>query len=458
MKTITSQCNGTLISNDLKKSVDAIYAYPMTGKLTLLARKVFNILLANAMQTDAEPEFYEIRIVDLAKDADYDSNDMSTLLDTLDDMQRTLLRWSVQERVGDRCVPVEIRAQLIGTVNIVGGAVSPGERTNVAKVLRYKFDDQVKQRLLVPEVYARINLQLQKKFRSAFSIALYEQIIRYKNNIASDGWSYTTKLPWRSWRNLIVGMESPDSYEQYKYFCRDVIVKSLKELNKVVKDYEIEYLAFKEGKSVKDIQFRIRQTAQVPLKLEQPNPLIDFGSIRARLKGFGFSKPEIDKLVGTYELITLEDAAEQTDARMRRNDLNPIRSKSAYFMTALNRLNELETTVAQDEINGAPKYKSDTSPSAHKITATQAVRPPQPVSSGAEAGTWEETEAVFLELPETVRNEIVSEFIDRVNNPAVIAAYAKSGLKSGMVRAVFKPWFDEHISRDEIFPGKGLTD
>lgn len=427
---------------ELRKAVDAVYAYPQQGKLTLVGRKAFNLLLANAMEQGVDREWYEIEIRELAKDIRYDSNDIKRLETTLNEMQRTLLKWNVIETINDETVPVRDSVQLLGAVRLIGGVAPDGTRvTAVARSIRYQFDPRVKQRLLVPEVYARINLQLQATFKSAFALAMYEQLVRYRNNISSDGWAYTVKLPWREWRSLILGGDYSAMYETYKYFGRDVLTKSLKELNERVPDQEFEVLVFKDGRQISDLQFRLRDRVQSSLALSHDEPLIDTAGIASRLDAFGITATEINRLIRVTDLFLLEEAAEETELRGRRGDLNPVRNKTAYFMNALSRIKErMRSGVSTtSELNIEAE---DVKPKARKAKAStkKAVAEPGPSTIEPGALSWADIESWFSAFSEPRQEELINQFIDQESNPAVVAAYAKQQFKSAMVKVAFAAW------------------
>lgn len=426
---------------ELRKAVDAVYAYPQQGKLTLVGRKAFNLLLANAMEQGVERDWYEIEIGELAKDIRYDSNDIKRLETTLNEMQRTLVKWNALETINDETVPVRDSVQLLGAVRLIGGVAADGTRvTAVARSVRYQFDPRVKQRLLVPEVYARINLQLQATFKSAFALAMYEQLIRYRSNVATDGWAYTVKLPWREWRSLILGGDYSAMYETYKYFGRDVLTKSLKELNERVSDQEFEVLVFKEGRQISDLQFRLRDRVQSTLEFAHDEPLIDTSGVARRLEAFEITKSEVNRLIRLNDLFILEEAAGETQLRLRRGDLNPVRNKSAYFMNALARIKErMRTGVSPaNELDieaeeGKPVAKKPKAASTKKSVAASAPIEPEVLS-------WGDIESWFLALNDVRQQELIDQFIDQERNPAVVAAYAKQQFKSAMVKVAFAAW------------------
>lgn len=440
-------------SSELRKSVEAVYAYPEKGKLTLLGRKAFNLLLANAMKQGIDCEWYSIDVYELANDIRYDSNDIKRLESVLTEMQRTILRWNILKEENDKTITVRNQVQLLGAVQIMGGYTDSDRRNAVARTVKYKFDSEVKKSLLAPEIYARINLQLQATIKSAFSLALYEQLIRYRNNIGGDGWAYTVKLPWQTWRNLLLGGEYNVAFEEYRYFNRDVIAKSLKELNQRITDFEFEVLVSKSKRTVTDIQFRIRESPQVSLPLISSEPLINTEQIQRRLEALSFSETEISKLLRANDLANLEDAAQDIEARLKRGDLNPIRNKAAYFLDSLRRLKKCQPT--ESNIENIESHNP-----LHRVAEQKNIRVVEEIStprSAEEAGlSWQDVEPWLIELTADLRSEILDEYIRQEKNPAVISAYKKYGLKSPMVQVVFVPWVESNWLSEDLFPGKGI--
>lgn len=440
---------------ELRKAVDAIYVYPHQGRLTLMSRRAFNLLLARAMEDGVDKEWYEIPISELAKDMRFDSKDMKHLEDTLDAMQTTLLKWDVIDTQSGKSVRVRDSVQLLGAVQLIGGYDPAGPRSGVARTVRYQFDKRVKQRLLVPEVYARINLQLQTEFSSSHTLALYEQVIRYRSNTSTDGWAYTVKLPWREWRNLLLGGDSTNVYEQYKYFSRDVLNKALRELGQVVTEFEFEMLVFKTGRVIDKLQFRMRPKAQQSLGLKVSQPLIDTGTIHNRLLKIGLKEADISKILDDNDPEVVKDAASQTEARLRRSDLNPLGNVTAYFVDAMKRVRDQikEAREKNQKLSGPDQKGKDAKADASGVeildpeVPQKGRRRPDTLSEKrAVKEGWEEVEDHFRQLPKEERDALVEQFVESISeNAALMREINRRGLEGPLVRASFVPWLKRNI-------------
>ena len=440
---------------ELRKAVDAIYVYPHQGRLTLMSRRAFNLLLARAMESGVDQEWYEIPIAELAKDMRFDSKDMKHLEDTLDAMQTTLLKWDAIESLSGRSVRVRDSVQLLGAVQLVGGYDPSGPRSGLARTVRYQFDKRVKQRLLVPEVYARINLQLQSEFSSSHTLALYEQVIRYRSNTSADGWAYTVKLPWRDWRNLLIGGDGTTVYEQYKYFSRDVLNKALRELSQVVSEFDFEMLVYKTGRTIDKLQFRMRPKAQQSLGLTVTKPLIDTGNMHAQLLKLGVKEADISKILDDFDPEIVKEAAKQTEARVRRTDLQPLGNPTAYLLDTVKRIRDQvqAAQVRNQKIPGpSDDAKKDEAPAGgvDVLDAEEAPAKRRRANSLSERRSvkegWEEIESQFRDLPKKKRDALVQQFVASVSdNQALSRELARGGFDGPLVRASFVPWLKREL-------------
>ena len=87
-------------TGELKKHIGAIY---VAGDLTLLQRKIANILLFNAYDKLLAQEIHEIRLKDLADVAGYDSNDTKLLKNAFRKLASTGLEWNILDKGEELC-------------------------------------------------------------------------------------------------------------------------------------------------------------------------------------------------------------------------------------------------------------------------------------------------------------------------------------------------------------------
>ena len=300
---------------DLRKAVEAIAVKPHAGKLTLLTRKLNNVLMAEAQAQGIGTAIYRIPLSKLCSKADYDSQNTLLVKDQLRKMASTTVEWQVGVRGARRwgvtsLIEVEI--------------IEEGNRC----FIEWGYPAKLKEKLLAPDVYARISLQMQNSFRSAAALALYEICVRY---VDSPG-HLTMRMPWEEWRPTLTGV--PDgadtTYTQYKYFKRDVIKTSVAEVNTLT-DIEVELIEHKQGRAVADLQFMVRPKTQTTLPLDEPN-LFDM-SLVARLLALGFTEGQAEKIYSDTDEAKLRSTMDYTEKRLKQAP--PVDSPQAYFRKAL---------------------------------------------------------------------------------------------------------------------------
>ena len=83
-------------SAELRKAVEAIAIQPKSGKITLLTRKLFNVLLAVAQQADESGDTYRALLSDIVANAAFDSNDTALVKEHLRRMVSVQVEWSTK--------------------------------------------------------------------------------------------------------------------------------------------------------------------------------------------------------------------------------------------------------------------------------------------------------------------------------------------------------------------------
>ena len=117
-------------------------------------------------------------------------------------------------------------------------------------MIRYSYSPQMKSVISSLDIYGRINLFVQAKFNSTYSLVLYENCVRFKN-INQTSW-----IPINLFRSLM-GV-SEDKYPSFKEFNRNVINVAVKEINKKA-DIYIEPQFKKSGRNIAAIQFALSE-------------------------------------------------------------------------------------------------------------------------------------------------------------------------------------------------------
>jgi len=254
----------SLTNRPLKKHVAAIHT---DGHLSLLQRKLSNVLLLNAYDALLTQTEHEIDEKTLCVMLGYDSNDRKPLKASLKALASVHAEWNI---LGDNQEEVEW-----GVSSLLSHAIlSKGK-------CRYGYSPALAEKLYNPDIYASINMAIQRKFRSKHALALYENCYRFKT-VRSTGW-WTLK----TFRRLM-GVDDSDYYRQFKHLNAKVIKPTVKEIN-AVSDIQITPEFKRSGRSITEIRFIIGANPQLPLLDIDDDKAVKGTTVYQRLVAMGIS-------------------------------------------------------------------------------------------------------------------------------------------------------------------------
>ncbi len=318
-----------LTTRQLKKSNSAIMLRAQSGKLSLLARKTFNVLISHA-QKQRKPGvnmpagvkrgdgLFWVPLAELAFDASYASNDTQLLKDTVEELQNVRViieddtQWS-----SDHLVQKVIIYKPDGLRKRGGSAVWVG----------YSFPTDIEDQVFRPEQYTRLSLFYQGQFRSAAALVLYEYCRRYLGNPSK----LTGALDLQWAYSYITG--SQDGMPEYKYFKRDTLNPSIAEIN-ATSDILIELVEIRKGRRVGLIQFRVEHAIQNNLPFSV-GPMVDTELVALLEKDLRLSHSDARDVVDMNDPDKVRQAYVYVRERMRKPGGGRINSVVAYFKKAL---------------------------------------------------------------------------------------------------------------------------
>lgn len=235
----TGALRGPLARASVKKNVAAIH---VSGKLTLLQRKLSNVLLLNAYDHLISRQKHRIDARTLCLMIGYNSNDMDTLKDALRSLAETVAEWDMLNDKGQQEWGV---SALLSYAKLSGG------------VCEYAYSPALAEKLHDPKIFALINLNIQRRFTSGHALALYENCFRFVRT-GSTGW-----WPLDLFRRLM-GVEDSAYYENFKQLNAKIIKPAVAEVNKssnIVLTPEFR----KQGRAVTELRFLIRENPQLAM-------------------------------------------------------------------------------------------------------------------------------------------------------------------------------------------------
>lgn len=284
---------------ELKKHVAAVH---IRNRLSLLERKVANILLLNAYEDLLTQEAHTIKVSRLAAIVGFDSKNMEVLKAALRKLAETAIEWNLLDEDGNQAWEI---STMLMQARIRGGDC------------QYLYSPLLREKLYNPEGYARINLAVQRKFTSGYALALYENSVRYRL-VGSTGW-------WRIgvFRDLM-GIEEGE-YENFKDLNKRVIKPAIAQINDsadivlavefkreqrrvaqlrfMVQDNPRSYpIGSVKEQILKEIQATAAQPAAPDITVSAPPTAAGEAreEVRQRLHSFGVSEPGVAAVVNAY--------------------------------------------------------------------------------------------------------------------------------------------------------------
>lgn len=257
------QLTGALRRGAVKKHVAAIH---VSGKLTLLQRKLSNVLLLNAYDTLISRTRHQIDARTLCLMIGYNSNDIETLKQSLKGLAETVAEWDMLDERGQQEWGV---SSLLSYAKLKGG------------VCEYAYSPALAEKLHDPKVFALINLNIQRRFTSGHALALYENCYRFVRT-GSTGW-----WPLDLFRRLM-GVDGSAYYETFKHLNAKIIKPAVAEVNKT-SNIILTPETKKTGRAVTDIRFRIRENPQLAILDIDDGEGVRHGPVYARLRALGVS-------------------------------------------------------------------------------------------------------------------------------------------------------------------------
>lgn len=257
------QLTGSLRRGAVKKNVAAIH---VSGKLTLLQRKLSNVLLLNAYDTLTSQPVHQIDARTLTMMIGYNSNDMDTLKQSLRGLAETVAEWDMLDADGRQEWGV---SSLLSYAKLKGG------------VCEYAYSPALAEKLNDPKVFALINLNIQRRFTSGHALALYENCYRFVRTGSTGWWSLDL------FRRLMGVAESP-YYEVFKHLNAKVIKPAVMEVNKT-SNIVVTPETRKMGRVVTEIRFRIAENPQLSILDLDDGEGVRTSPVYARLLALGVS-------------------------------------------------------------------------------------------------------------------------------------------------------------------------
>lgn len=227
----------------VRKPVETLSLVPTSGKVTVLGRKTWNVLLQLAQDQAVDgQDVYRATLAEVVAGIDFNSRNLAVIKGHLRSLMATTVEWqSPTTGEGERWDGCSMLAH--AALESVRGQTW----------VEWSYAPNVRAELLNPNIFARLNLQVISELRTIGAVALYESCARYK------AVGQTARRPWRWWAPVLLGRPDADLQRlDYRFFKRDTLRPAIAEIN-AVSDVEVELVEFKQGRFVSDLQFTVKE-------------------------------------------------------------------------------------------------------------------------------------------------------------------------------------------------------
>jgi plasmid replication initiation protein len=234
--------------NELVKHTGAIH---IVADLNITARKISNTLLKNAYNNLLKKEKHAMRISDLMNEIGYNSNNVQFLNVTLSSLMTTTIEWNSlgkDNKNGNGWT----KSVLLASYSMKNG------------IIEYSYSPHLKVLLANPNIYARLNLMIQRSIKSIYALILWEFFVEalcssLKNEIQTEWFSLS------AYKKLLCVKEN--EHQQFKMLNNRLIKEPLKEINTLT-DILVEAHYKKEGRKVVAVSFIVKRKYNYQLSLD----------------------------------------------------------------------------------------------------------------------------------------------------------------------------------------------
>ena len=222
-------------------------AIQIENNMTLLQRRAWNALLYNAYNELDKKEEHQISLQYLSQLVGYDSHDMEYLKEASMAMLRCIVQYNVLGKDGS--------LERWGATALLAQADIQKKKG----LFIYAYSPELRRRLHNPEMYARLDLDLQKQFGSKYALALWELCTDYLGSGREYG--ETPFIPLETFRKLM-GI-ADGMYPEFMRLNEKVLKPAIIEVNRV-SDFQVTMECQRQGRKVTALKFKMRRVAMLP--------------------------------------------------------------------------------------------------------------------------------------------------------------------------------------------------
>ena len=302
----------------LKKPVNALAIVPVSRKITVLGRKLYNVMLDMSQELGVDQDVYRAPLTEIVSGIDYGSNDLDLIKKHLRSMATTSVEWNS---------PTTGEGPKWTVCTLIAHATLEKERGQIW--VEWSYAKPIKQELLEPSVFARLSLGMLSQMHTYGGIALYEICSRYR------AIGRTSRQEWRWWLPVLTGQPNSDrlAKTEYRFFKRDSIKPAIAEINAIT-DIEVELVEYKAGKSISELQFFVKPKAQASLPLKTKPKPIDLATVSRAVRA-GISDEKAEEITTQFGNEAVMQGLDSLERRIASSFPEPVRDPYRYLKASL---------------------------------------------------------------------------------------------------------------------------
>ena len=230
----------------INEVIKASPAIQIQSRISLLQRRAWNVLLANAYNEIPDKDIHSVSIGELAAKLGFGDGNQAYLKEMLRSLVECTVEWNILNKDKKQEWGV---ASLLASADIKDG------------ICTYAFAPHLRPKLHNPRIYTKLNLRLQNRFTSKYALVLWEVCFDYFDTDRGEG--ETPFIPLETFKELM-GLDETD-YPVFKVLSRDVIKSAIEEINALT-DYHVEVEHKRMGRKVGELKFRIMRVKRLPIQ------------------------------------------------------------------------------------------------------------------------------------------------------------------------------------------------
>ena len=413
---------------NLAKVNEVIKASPaiqIQSKISLLQRRAWNVLLANAYNELPDKDIHSVSMVELAAKLGFDSGNQEYLKDVLRSLRSCEVEWNLLNKDNKQVWGI---ASLLASAEIENG------------ICTYGFAPHLRLKLHNPRVYAKLNLRLQNQFTSRYALILWEVCFDYFDTDRDQG--ETPFIPLETFKTLM-GLEETD-YPVFKVLNQSVIKPAIKEINALT-DYHVEAESKRLGRKISELKFRIKRVKQLPVQESlfpdiENLPPVAVELIQAEIdrnmamkiadRDWDFVSPEKLPEPGTYPDF-LGYVAEKIEMSL---DAAVVKNRAGYIVEAI-RENYQDAEIQKQREVRAEKVREK---ELEDLTAEFRVKRGNIIRQAVHADP-----GLVEAAAERIQSYIVRERL--VEHPSALEAYQKGGMVAAEINGILAAEFCQEL-------------